>query len=71
MFQFVSQSPSHVNIRYVANEENDEAVRQAFGRILALKVAHPAVKVFVQRVKHLPGDARTGKHRLVILKPEN
>ncbi len=68
-FQFVSESASRVSIRYLAAEEQDESVREAFGRLLKMKGALSSTEVSVERVSALPVDTKTGKYRLVVLSP--
>ena len=66
-FQFVSESPSRVTVRYLAAEEQDEPVREAFNRLLKMKEAEGSTSVSVERVSALPVDPKTGKYRLVVL----
>ena len=66
-FQFVSESPASVTVRFVAEEVIDAAVRKAFLRILGFKGAQNATKVTVQKVDEIAADHCTGKHRLVVL----
>ena len=66
-FQFVSESPSRVTIRYLAAAERDASVREAFGRLLEMKGAESSTEVSVERVGELPVDPVTGKYRLVVL----
>ena len=66
-FQFVSESPSQVRIRYLAAEERDDSVQAAFARLLQLKGAEASTTVSLERVGELPVDPLTGKYRLVVL----
>lgn len=62
--QFTSLRPDQVRIEYIAPSDLDEAVRQEFQRILAIKGAHCAM-LEVQRVPYLLPDPKTGKVPLV------
>lgn len=62
--QFISERPNHVRIEYMAGQNIDEAVGQAFQRILAMKGA-TGTSVTVRRVPHIANDPQTGKLRLV------
>ncbi len=66
-FQFVSQSPSQIQVVYAADEDRDAAVQREFLRILAMKNADPSILTKVERVADLPPDPVTGKHRLVLM----
>lgn len=68
-FQFLSESPDRVRIRYVANAECDDAVRDSFVRILEMKRAGKSTTATPKRVQHLPVDPKTGKYHLVVLSP--
>jgi hypothetical protein len=62
--QFISQSPGHVRIKYVARRVIDEDVRKEFQRILELKGALET-SFEVHRVREIACDPETGKVRLV------
>ena len=62
--QFISERPDHVGIEYMAGENIDDAVRQEFQRILAMKQA-TGTTFTVRRVAHIANDPKTGKLRLV------
>ena len=66
-FQFVSEFPSQVKIRYVADIDCDKEVRAGFQRILEMKGAAKSTTATPERVQHLPLDPKTGKYRLVLL----
>ena len=66
-FQFVSESPGRVVIRYRATENRDSSVREAFDRLLQMKGALASTSARVERTEDLGVDPRTGKYRLVVL----
>lgn len=68
-FQFISEAPDRVRIIYVAEQEIDAKVLEEFRRILTLKGAEHTTWASAGRVAELPADRKTGKHRLVVLKP--
>lgn len=68
-FQFVSESPSHVTVRYIAQEDRDGAVRDEFLRLLAMKGAETSTGLVIEKADQLPVDSKTGKYRLVVLPP--
>lgn len=65
-FQFVSETPRRVRVRYVAETDRGEDVERAFARILELKGAG-ATTALAERAGELGPDPRTGKHRLVVI----
>ena len=66
-FQFISESPSKITVRYTADEEIDEAVRVRFEKVLEGKGAARMTVIGVQKVPDLPADPSTGKRRLVVV----
>jgi phenylacetate-coenzyme A ligase PaaK-like adenylate-forming protein len=69
-FQFVSETPSRARVRYLAAEDLDLEIRDAFQHLLAMKGADGSTAITVERAQELPVDARTGKYRLVVLPEE-
>ena len=63
-FQFVSASPEHVRIDYIAPDNIDSAVRREFLRMLSVKGA-ARTSVEVRQVPAIANDPKTGKLRLV------
>lgn len=68
-FQFISEAPRLVRLKYVAEENIDAPVRAEFEKILGMKGALDATELVVEKVEALPVDPKTGKHRLVVLSP--
>ncbi len=66
-FQFISEAPTRVRLKYVAEENIDVSVRAEFEKILGMKGALETTELVVEKTEALPVDAKTGKHRLVIL----
>jgi phenylacetate-coenzyme A ligase PaaK-like adenylate-forming protein len=66
-FQFVSETPSHARVRYLATENLDLEVRDAFQHLLVMKGADGSTAITVERAQELPVDKKTGKYRLVVL----
>ena len=62
--QFISQSPGHVCVQYVASVDVDEAVTNQFQRLLDRKGAVDTT-FEVTRVREISGDAQSGKLQLV------
>ena len=65
-FQFVSEAPGRVRVRYLAPEPLDAAVSEAFAKLLDMKGARPTTRFAVERADALPVDAGTGKYKLVV-----
>jgi len=63
-FQFVSETPEHVRIDYVAPRNIDGAVREEFQKMLDAKDA-ARTTVDVRNVPAIANDPKTGKLRLV------
>ena len=63
--QFVSH-PEGVRIRYIGDENLDEAIRSQFQQLLDRRGA-VTTTVQTERVAHIPVDPKTGKHRQVVL----
>jgi amino acid adenylation domain-containing protein len=63
-FQFVSETPEHVRIDYVAPRNIDAAVREEFQKLLDAKGASRTT-VDVRKVPGIDIDSKTGKLRLV------
>jgi phenylacetate-CoA ligase len=66
-FQFISESPTRIRLKYIADENIDAVVRGELEKILAMKGAKSATEVIPEMVGDLPVDQSTGKHRLVVL----
>lgn len=68
-FQFVEERTGKLRLRYKGEAGRDRAVADEFERLLRMQGAANANSVQVERVEELPVDAKTGKYRLVILRP--
>jgi len=66
-FQFVSESPGRIRIRYTASAVCDDAVLDSFRKILEMKQARKCTQIMAERVSGLPVDSKTGKYRLVMI----
>ena len=49
-FQFVSESPNRIRMRYIASADRDTAVRDSFRKILGIKLAQNSTEVMPERV---------------------
>ena len=67
-FQFISESPAEIVIKYLADGDIDGAVHEAFEKILAMKGAKGDTALKVQRVDEMPADPTTGKRRIVVVR---
>lgn len=64
VMQCISSRPDHVQLEYVAHHDLDQAIREEFQRLLAMKGAGRTT-FEVRRVPHIAADPRTGKFHLV------